>query len=102
MKLQDRPDRRRPRRRCRIKVVTAQGLSFTLDVGDGGFCTESLRVLPPGTLVQGRMHVKGQEMPFAGRVAWAKAGYPHINLKGRMGVVFTSAPPALRSLVSGP
>jgi len=102
MSFSERPERRSPRRRCRLKIVTSHGLSFSLDVGEGGYCAESLRVLAPGTVVRGSVHVGGREMAFDGRVAWAKAGYPHANLKGRMGVVFTRMSPELRGFVHAP
>jgi hypothetical protein len=81
--------RRWPRLRRRYKVTLGQSPSFSVDVGGGGFCTELLRVLPPGTPVEGTIHVRGKDLAFAGRVAWAKPGFPHLGVRGRMGVLFT-------------
>jgi hypothetical protein len=84
-----RRQRRWPRLRRRYKVTLGQSPSFSVDVGGGGFCTELLRVLPPGTPVEGVINVRGKELPFVGRVAWAKPGFPHLGVRGRMGVHFT-------------
>lgn len=77
---------RSARLRRRYKVTLQHGPSFTVDVSQGGFCTELVRVLPPGTMVDGTIHVKGVDYPFVGRVIWAMRGSPHIGLRGRMGV----------------
>ncbi len=63
--------------------------SFTVDVCAGGFCTELMRVLPPGSPVQGSIQMNGQEVAFAGQVVWVKPGDVGLNLRGRMGVRFT-------------
>jgi hypothetical protein len=34
----------------------------------------------------------GREVGFAGEIAWARAGAPHMGLRGRMGVRFTRLP----------
>jgi hypothetical protein len=88
------------RHRRRLKVLSGHGPSFTVDVGGGGFCTQSLRVLPPGTAVEGTIQVNGQEVPFAGRVTWAKAGEPRMNLKGKMGVLLTRVAAEYHDLVA--
>jgi PilZ domain len=82
-------ERKSTRVRRRFKVTLKQGPSFSVDVGEGGLCTELLRVLPPGTLVEGTILVKGADVPFAGRVVWARPGAPHLGLRGRMGILFT-------------
>ena len=70
-----------------------------MDIGGGGFCTELLRVLPPGTQVEGVIQVKGADLPFAGAVVWAKPGDAYLGLRGRMGVIFTRTSSKLQELV---
>jgi hypothetical protein len=82
-------ERKSARIRRRFKVTLKQGPSFSVDVGEGGLCTELLKVLPPGTRVEGTILVKGADVPFAGRVVWARSGAPHLGLRGRMGILFT-------------
>jgi len=77
----------RYRRRLRV-ALAGHPPFFTVDVGAGGFCVELMRALPPGTPVEGSIQVGVAEVPFAGRVAWAKAGDPRMNLRSRMGVCF--------------
>ena len=78
------------RHRRRLKVMVGSTPSFTTDVSTRGFCMELLgRVLPPGTPVFGTIQVKGGEVAFQGRVAWAKRGDWHLNVRGKMGVRFT-------------
>jgi hypothetical protein len=81
--------RSRGRQRRRYKVTVDAGSWFTTDVCAGGFCAELMRVLPLRTFVEGALHVKGMEVPFAGEVVWARRGDWHLNLRGRMGVRFT-------------
>ena len=88
----------RHRRRFRV-ILMGHPSAFTVDVGAGGFCTELMRVLPPGTPVEGSIHVKGTEVAFAGRVAWARPGEARMNLRGRMGVQFTRGPAEFERLV---
>jgi len=71
-----------------LKVVVADATSFTVDVSRGGFSTESMRVLPAGTLVRGTLHAGGQEIAFSGRVVWSKSGNLQVNIRGRMGIAF--------------
>jgi hypothetical protein len=71
-------------------VTLGRTPSFTIDVCADGFCTESLRVLPPGTAVKGSINAKGAEFAFSGRVAWAMPADARAGLSGRMGVSFTS------------
>jgi len=91
----------RYRRRYRV-LLTGHPSAFTVDVGAGGFCTELMRVLPPGTPVAGSLHVKGAEVAFAGRVAWARPGEARMNLRGRMGVSFTRVQDGFEKLVEAP
>jgi hypothetical protein len=81
--------RSRGRLRRRYKVTVGAGSWFTMDVCAGGFCAELMRVLPLRALVEGAIHVKGMQVPFAGVVVWARRGDWHLNLRGRMGVQFT-------------
>ena len=74
--------------------------SFTADIGAGGFSAEVLRVLPPGTLIEGSIEIGGRSVPFAGRVAWAKPGDPYMGLRGRMGILFTSSGAGIQDLVA--
>jgi hypothetical protein len=83
-------DQRSTNRQHRRYKVTMNGSCwFTTDVCAGGFCAEMMRVLPPRTVVEGAIHVRGIQIPFAGEVAWAKPGDWHLNLRGRMGVHFS-------------
>ena len=84
----------RQRRRFKVQMGAASG--FTTDVSAGGFCAELMRVFPKGTAVKGTILVEGHEFEFSGRVAWAKQGDFRLNMRGRMGVAFTDAPPELR------
>ncbi len=70
-------------------MTTGHSSSFTIDVCAGGFSTELMRVLPPGTAVAGSIWVGEKEFAFSGRVAWAKPGDSTLNLRGKMGVRFT-------------
>ncbi len=84
-----------PRRRIRLRVVTNRGSSVTQNVSSGGFCTGMMRVLPPGTALEGLIHVDGQEAPFQGSVAWARPGNPRMSLLGAIGVRFTRIDPEI-------
>ncbi len=87
------------RARRRLRVTLPHCRSFTADVGLGGFGAELLRVLPPGTRVDGSFEIGGRSVPFAGKVAWAKAGDPYMGIRGRIGVVFTDAAAELVELL---
>ncbi len=87
------------RARRRLRVTLPHCRSFTADVGPGGFAAEVLRVLPPGTRVDGTLELGERSVPFAGKVAWAKAGDPYMGIRGRIGVVFTDAPAELVELL---
>lgn len=81
--------RQAPRVRKRFRVDLAGTPLFTIDVSEGGFCAEAMRVLQPGSPIRGFIRIRDQEMPFVGTVAWARAGEPRMQLRGRMGVRFT-------------
>lgn len=79
-----------PRQRRRLRVELAGAPSFTFDISPGGFCAESMRVLPPGTDVRGKIRVlDGGEVEFTGKVAWTLASEPRLQLRGKMGIQFT-------------
>jgi len=92
--------RRTARQRLRFQVTLGRTSCFTLNVSSGGFCTEVMHVLPAGSSVAGAIRVHGKEYPFNGRVAWAKLGSARMNMRGRMGIVFESAPTDLLSAVA--
>jgi hypothetical protein len=79
-----------PRLRRRLKLTLGGKLpAFTADVSPQGFAAEVMHVLRPGTQVHGAITLNGQEFPFTGQVAWAKAGEPRLSVRGRYGVRFT-------------
>jgi hypothetical protein len=88
------------RHRRRIRVTVGTTPVFTADIGPGGFSAELMRVQPPGTLVQGSIRLSGQDVGYVGEIAWAKAGAPHMALRGRIGVRFTTLPPEARALLA--
>ncbi len=77
---------RQPRR---FKVTTPQLAAFTLDVGFGGLCLETMKALPRGSQVSGSVYINGQDWAFEGVVAWAAAGDPRLNQRARSGIRFT-------------
>ncbi len=83
---QRRDARSSQRRSARHKVTIQQTACFTLNVGDGGFCVGMVRVLPPGSAVEGAIDIGGTPVPFKGSVAWAKAGDSRLGVRGLMGV----------------
>jgi len=88
------------RKRRRFKVLVGTAVSFTTDVSPGGFCTESMRVLAPKSLVRGSIEALGKKVPFAGRVVWTVPGDSSVNLRGRMGISFTEVGPELLELLN--
>lgn len=86
-----RVERSSARVRRRFRVSLKHSPCFSVDIGAGGVCLEILRVLPPGSLIEGTVLVHDSERFFAGRVVWAKSGVPHLGLRGRMGVAFTKS-----------
>jgi hypothetical protein len=93
--------RRSRRHRVRIRVTTCLGTWFTVNVGRGGFCAELTRALPVGGWVEGLIHLKGGDVSFAGRVAWAEDGDSRLNRPGRMGVCFLRIDPDLARGLAG-
>jgi len=87
------------RHRRRIRVTVGTTPVFTADIGPGGFSAELMRVQPPGTLVRGSIRLSGQDVGYAGEIAWARAGAPHMALRGRIGVRFTALSPEGRALL---
>ncbi len=92
--------RRTIRHRRRIRVTVGTTPVFTADIGPGGFSAELMRVQPPGTVVQGSIRLSGHDVGYAGEIAWAKAGAPHMALRGRIGVRFTTLPAEARALLA--
>jgi hypothetical protein len=92
--------RKEPRHRQRVPVVLGRMTLFTVNVGRGGFCTELLRVLAPGTHVEGAIRVRGREYAYSGRVVWSREGSPRMNVRGRMGIRFLSVAPDLVPVVA--
>jgi PilZ domain len=90
----------RLRRRWRIDLKAGDaGVSspaFTKDVSAGGFCAELMRVPSPGTQVRGSIVIGGTTYAFGGKVAWARASEPRMNLRGSIGVTFTEIADALK------
>jgi hypothetical protein len=84
--------------RRRLKVTLPHCRAFTLDVGAGGFSTELLRVLQPGTKISGVIQLDEAAIPFAGKVAWSKPGDPYLGLRGRMGIAFAASVQALHDV----
>jgi hypothetical protein len=82
------PTRKHPRVKRRMKVVIAGSTSFTVDLSRSGFSTESMRVLPVGTLVRGTLHPEGGQIEFSGRIVWSHPGNLTLNIRGKMGVAF--------------
>ena len=87
----------RVRRRLPVSVGTTR--IFSVDIGEGGFSAEIMRVQAPGSAVTGTIRINGAEVDYAGRVAWVKPGAPHLSLRGRMGVCFTTIPPEVRLML---
>ena len=94
--------RRSPRHRRRLHATVGSTPVFTNDVGPGGFSAELMRVQPPGTRVEGSIRLDGRDVGYAGEVAWAKAGAPHLSLRGRVGIRFTALPEAARAFLASP
>ena len=83
------------RHRRRVHVTVGATPSFTTDIGPGGFSAALMRVQPPGTPVKGSIRLDGRDVAYAGEIAWAKEGAPHMSLRGRVGVRFTWLPTEL-------
>jgi hypothetical protein len=80
--------------------MLGNAVSFTLDVSPGGFCTESMRVLMPGTPVEGSIEGNGKRVSFGGRIAWNVPGDSSLNVRGKMGIVFQRVSPEMSELLS--
>jgi len=80
-------------------VTLGQTTVFTVDVGPGGFAADILRALPAGTPVEGTLRLNGADVGYTGQVAWARAGDPHLNLPGRIGVRFKRPPGVMQHLI---
>jgi hypothetical protein len=94
--------RRFVRYRRRFHVTVGATPIFTTDIGPGGFSAEFMRVQPPGTAVRGAIRLNGRDVAYQGEIAWAKAGAPHLALRGRIGVRFTSLPVEAKQVLSVP
>lgn len=81
------------RQRKRLRVELSGTPSFTVDVSPGGLCLESMKPLAPGNSIHGKLRVANEDLDFTGVVCWAKAAEPRLQLRGRMGIRFTSVPP---------
>jgi hypothetical protein len=92
------------RRRCKIDLKAgdagAGSAAFTIDVSVGGFCAELMRVPSPGTQVTGSITIGGHEYTFRGRIVWARASEPRVNLRGRIGVTFSEIADAFKKTVT--
>ena len=88
------------RQRRRFRVMVGSAVSFTLDVSAGGFCTESMRVLMPGTPVEGAIEGNGKKVSFAGRIDWNVPGDSSLNVRGKMGIAFSKVAPEIAELLS--
>jgi len=93
-------NRRYSRSRQRFPVTVARMTLFTANSSGRGFCTEALRVLGPGTAVDGIIRARGAEYAYSGRVVWARPGDPRLNLRGRMGIEFLTVAPGLVALLA--
>ncbi len=94
--------RRASRSRQRLPVTVGGVPLFTANSSLRGFCAEALRVLGPGTTVDGIIRARGGAYAYSGRVVWARPGEPRLNLRGRMGIEFTSIAPGLAPLLQPP
>lgn len=81
------------RQRKRLRVEFAGSPSFTIDISPGGLCVESMRPVTPGSHVTGKIRLANDDLEFTGVVCWAKAAEPRLQIRGRMGIRFTSVPP---------
>jgi hypothetical protein len=75
-------------------------VSFTADIGRGGFCAQVVLVRRPGTQVRGTIRLEGKELRWAGRVIWAQTGDAYMGLLGRMGIAFTEVDGPLEALLA--
>ncbi len=87
------------RHRRRVRVTIGGKATFTQNLSVGGFSAEVMRVLPPGSPVQGTMYLGEKDVGYVGSVAWVKPGDARVNLRGRMGVRFTELDAEARRLI---
>lgn len=76
-------------------MTTSTGCFFTVNVSQGGICTEQLRVPKVGTRMAGRISLDGRDALFDGRVAWVLTGDSRLNQLGRFGLRFERVGPEL-------
>jgi len=88
-------NRTTPRHRSRLRLSLEATPAFTADISAGGFSVEILRTPSPGTQVSGTIRFADTEVNYVGTVIWARPGSPRLNLRGRIGVRFTSLPAAV-------
>jgi len=94
--------RRNIRHRRRFRVTVGSTPVFTADIGAGGFSAELMRVQAPGTPITGCIRLNGEDVGYVGEIVWAKAGAPHIALRGRIGVRFIQLPTEAKRLLAAP
>lgn len=94
--------RRNIRHRRRFRVTVGTTPVFTADIGAGGFSAELMRVQSPGTKVAGSIRLNGVDIGYTGEIVWAKAGAPHIAMRGRIGVRFVQLPPDVKRMLEAP
>ncbi len=97
-----RENRHFTRRGRQVRVTIGSVSSFTIDVGEGGFSTVTMRALPPGSEVEGSIQVDGREIGFGGEVVWVVRHDGELGVRRRMGVRFTRVPWDLQRLLSAP
>jgi hypothetical protein len=79
----------------RLRVTTSTGCFFTVNVSQGGFCTEQMRVPKVGTRMAGHISLDGRDALFDGQVVWVLAGDSRLNQLGRAGLRFERVGPEL-------
>lgn len=91
------------RHRRRLSVSLGGRLpAITADVSAGGFCAELSYIFLPGAMIHGSIDLGGREVPFKGKVTWARAGDPQMNPRCRFGVRFIEVPADFRAFFEHP
>jgi hypothetical protein len=91
------------RHRRRLNVSLGGRLpAITADVSAGGFCAELPYVFLPGSMIHGSIAFGEREVPFKGKVTWARAGDPQMSPFCRFGVRFTEIPTDFSSFFEKP
>ena len=67
--------------------------AVTVDLHRHGFCAEMPGVFLPGSEVHGTLGLEEGEVPFRGRVVWARPGDPRACTRSRFGIRFTAIGP---------